>query len=282
VATSSPDKTFLTSASTYIYLRMEAEAGTLTSPMRSTTGTGAFGGAWIDTPAGTPQGTAGAPAGTAVLGVSVPRTATWYLWVRLYGGNTSSDSFYESIDGAARSQMTPSPLTTWVWISVLAYTLEASMHSIELGGREAQSRADRVLLTSDPLFIPTEQPSGDVTPPAKVTSLTATPADSQVTLSWTNPSDADFVKTVIRYRIDGKYPTSPVDGYLVVEKTGTPGSTGSSTHIGLANGTTYSYAAFAIDAAGNVAVRATVQGAPRVAFAPPRVVPNARRVEVSR
>lgn len=282
-ATSTPDKTFVTLTSTYSYLRMEAEAGTLTLPLRSVSGTGAFGGAWIDTPAGTPTGTATAPAGTSLLGVNVPTTATFYLWVRMYGASTGSDSFFETIDGATRRTLTVSPTGAWEWIAGRSVSLTAGLHSIELGGREAQTRADRVLLTNDPLFVPTEQAVGDVTPPAKVTTFTATPASKQVALSWKNPSDSDFARTIVRYRTDGKYPTSPVDGFLVVDKTGAPGSTGSFTHTGLVNGTEYSYSAFALDGSGNVATRATVKATPKAGLAPveapPDDVANVRRVD---
>ncbi len=51
-STSSPDKTFVTSVSSFAYLRFEAEAGDLAPPVRSTSGPAAFGGGWIDTPSG--------------------------------------------------------------------------------------------------------------------------------------------------------------------------------------------------------------------------------------
>src|SRR5262245_14401184 len=131
-ATSSPDKTFTTTSTTFSYLRMEAEQGTLTAPVRTTSGTGAFGGAWIDTPAGTPTGTAGSPAGTSVLGANVPATGTWYLWVRMYGADGLSDTWFESIDGAARQAMTASPTGSFVWVEGRSYTLSAGLHTIEL------------------------------------------------------------------------------------------------------------------------------------------------------
>jgi hypothetical protein len=282
-ATSSPDKTFTTLTSPWVYLRMEAEAGTLVAPVRKASqGGGAFGAAWIDTPAGTPTGTATAPAGTSLLGVNVPTAGTWYLWVRLHGSDPQSDSWFETIDGASRKTIVPSPTGEWVWVAGRSASLSAGLHSIELGGREAETRADRVILTNDPLFVPTEQPVGDVTPPGKVTSFTGSPASGRVTLSWKNPNDTDFVRTIVRYRTDGKYPTSPVDGFAVVDKTGAPGSTGSHTHTGLPNGVEHSYAAFAVDASGNVAIRATVRATPSSGLADagsgPDVVPNVRLI----
>jgi chitodextrinase len=97
---------------------------------------------------------------------------------------------------------------------------------------------------------------GDLTPPASDTGFTATGATAQATLAWTNSSSTDFVQTIIRYRTDGKFPVSPVDGFAVVTKTGAPGSADSYVHTGLTNGTTYSYSAFAQDSSGNVAAAA--------------------------
>jgi len=230
----------------------------------------------IDTPAGTPTGTAGSPAGTSVLGVNVPAAGTWVLWVRLYGVDGLSDTWFESIDGATRQSMTASTTGAFVWVEGRSYTLSAGLHSIELGGREAQSRADRVILTNDTGFVPTEQAVGDVTPPGKATSFAGSPSSGSVALSWKNPTDADYRKTVVRYRIDGRYPTSPVDGFLVVERTAAAGSNDGFTHTGLANGTTYSYSAFTVDASGNSSTAATVQATPTGTTVPGNVA-NVRR-----
>lgn len=276
VATSSPDQTFVTLTSSYSYLRFEAERGDLVSPVSMSTGSGAFGSTYIDTPAGTSTGTATSPSGTATFGVNIPTAGTWYLWVRLYGAAASSDSWFESIDGAARQPVTASALGAWVWVAGRSYTLTAGLHSVELGGREAQARADRVLLTNDPSFSPSEQAVGDQTAPGAPASFGATPSNQQNTLNWTNPTDADFQKSVIRYRTDGRFPTSPVDGFAVTEEPGAPGTADSFVHSSLANGTTYAYSAFAVDTAGNVSASSRVQGTP-YDNVPPGNVRNARR-----
>jgi hypothetical protein len=137
---------------------------------------------------------------------------------------------------------------------------------------------DQVLLTNDATFQPTAQPVDDQTPPAAPSGFAATPSNLQNTLSWTDPSDADFVKTVVRYRTDGTYPTSPVDGFAVTEKSASPGAADSYVQTGLANGTTYGYSAFAVDASGNVSTAAHAQGTP-VDNVPPGVVSNTRRTD---
>ncbi|MBZ5637652.1 MAG: fibronectin type III domain-containing protein [Acidobacteriia bacterium] len=275
-STSSPDQTFTTSASTYSYLRSEAEAGILVAPVRIQSGSGGFGGSWIDTPSGTATGTASSPSGTATLGINIPTAGTWYLWLRIYGPSTSSDTWFESVDGAARQTVTASTTGAWTWVAGRSYTLTQGLHTVELGGRDAQARADQVLLTNDVAFRPTAQPVDDQTPPAAPSGFAATPSNLQNTLTWTDPSDADFASTVLRYRIDGRYPTSPVDGFAVTQEPAAPGTADSYVHAGLTNGTVYSYSAFAVDANGNVSVAAHAQGTP-TDNVPPAAVTNLRR-----
>ena len=101
-------------------------------------------------------------------------------------------------------------------------------------------------------------PGGDGTPPGNVSGFTATPGDGQVSLSWTNPTDADFAGVRI-LRKTGSAPTSPTDGTLVHQGTGT-----SQVDTGLANGTTYYYGAFTYDAMPNYSSGVTVSGTPGV------------------
>jgi hypothetical protein len=272
-STSSPTKTFVTTANAFTYLRFEAESGTLVAPVRGVSAApGAYGSGYIDTPAGTATGSATAPAGTATFGVNIPSAGTWYLWVRLYGPDANTDTWYESVNGAARAQIVPSVTGQWQWVAGRSYTLAAGLSSVELGGRNAQARADRVLLTDDPSFVPTEQPVGDQTPPAGDTGFTAVGSTAQATLNWTNASSLDFSQTIIRFRTDGKFPVSPVDGFAVVTKTGAPGSADSFVHTGLTNGTTYSYSAFALDASGNVGAAAKTSALVQDTTAPDAVL----------
>lgn len=277
-ATSSPSQSFTTAPSSLHYLRFEAEGGNLVSPVRTQTGSGAFSGAWLDTPAGTSTGSATAPAGTATFGINVPAAGTWHLWVRMYGPNGNSDSWFESVNGASRQAIVATQTGVWTWVPGRSYTLAAGLASVELGGRESQARADRVLLTNDAAFVPTEQAVGDQTPPAAHSAFTGTPSAGQVTLNWTNPSTSDFQRTVIRFRTDGQYPTSPVDGFPVADRTASPGSADTFVHAGLTNGTTYLYAAFALDTAGNPAPASRTAATP-VDNQPPPNVTNTRRTD---
>lgn len=105
----------------------------------------------------------------------------------------------------------------------------------------------------------------DVTPPSNVT-LTATPGDSLVHLDWTLPPDPDFLGTRIM-RKTGGFPIGPTDGILVYD-----GSATSTNDIGLLNGTTYYYGAYAYDTLHNYASGALATAIP-VGPPPPPLPP---------
>ena len=92
------------------------------------------------------------------------------------------------------------------------------------------------------------------TPPATATGFNATDNETeQVTLSWTNPSDADLDTIVVRKKI-GFYPADHNDGSLAYQSAGSPVPGGFETVTDIetvVEGTTYYYAVFTSDALGN-------------------------------
>jgi hypothetical protein len=102
----------------------------------------------------------------------------------------------------------------------------------------------------------------DTTPPSNVSGFTVTPGDQQNTLNWTNPGDADFAGVRIQRSTSG-YPASPSSGTTVYDSNGT-----SVIDVGLTNGVTYYYTAFAYDSSGNFASGALGNGTPFDAVAP--------------
>jgi hypothetical protein len=250
-STSSPDDSFTTLTSPYRYIRFEAEMGRLSSPVQESVGSSAFSGALIETPNGSGSGTATSPLGTAEYGVYLPADGDWTLWVRMYAPNAQSARWFESVDGASRQSVSVAEVGVWRWVSGRSYALTAGLHAVELGGQDRRAQVDRVLLTDDPDFIPSEQPGADTTPPSAVTSFTANVGFEENDLSWNNPTSPDLVETVVRYRTDGQFPVSPADGLPLVAGPATPGGQDGFTHGGLTGGVTYYYSVFAIDAVGN-------------------------------
>jgi hypothetical protein len=93
--------------------------------------------------------------------------------------------------------------------------------------------------------------AADTTPPEHVTNFTATATDDGVILRWTNPSDADFAGTMIRYSVN-EYPGDPTEHDPVPNGAGglfygAPASADSFVHTGLDADSPYYYSAFAFD-----------------------------------
>ncbi len=277
-AISSAVQTFTTLASSYSYLRVEPELGQIGAPIAVVTGAGAFRGAWVALPQGASGGNSANPNGVVTLGFQTEDAGEWRVWMRVYGPSTASDGWFEKVDNATYNPIQPSAVGTWEWVAGRSYDLNPGQHTLRLGGREALARIDRILITDDPNFTPSEIPADDVTAPSGVSSLAAAASDGSITLSWTDPTDADAARLVIRYRPDGVWPTTPVDGLPLVDTPVEHGDAGLYEHSGLVNGTNYRYSVFTVDAAGNVSVPATVESAPSAA--PPDPVTNLRRADV--
>jgi len=118
--------------------------------------------------------------------------------------------------------------------------------------------------TTDQRFTTLSKP--DITPPANVSNLKATPDDKKITLSWRNPLDADF-KGVKILRSDKFYPTDPWDGEVVYNNSGVL-----FIDTGLENGVRYYYSVFAYDKGGNYSSGAIISEVPRKIL-PPEIQP---------
>jgi RHS repeat-associated protein len=86
------------------------------------------------------------------------------------------------------------------------------------------------------------KPPADVTPPAIPSGLTATAADSKVTLAWQQVGDSDLAGYKVYLSQDGGGTWSPANA---------TGKLTSYTAEGLTNGVTYSFAVTSTDASGN-------------------------------
>ncbi|MBC7097582.1 PD40 domain-containing protein, partial [Candidatus Bipolaricaulota bacterium] len=95
-------------------------------------------------------------------------------------------------------------------------------------------------------------PTVDFVPPALIQNFTASDGENgQSRLAWTNPPDDDLAEVVVRRKTES-YPSDHTDGELVYDNAAlTPGVAVEYVDTGLANGTTYYYAVFSRDTAGN-------------------------------
>ncbi|HEY9569596.1 MAG TPA: hypothetical protein VIR26_01285 [Metalysinibacillus sp.] len=106
----------------------------------------------------------------------------------------------------------------------------------------------------------------DTKPPGNATDITAIAESNKVTLTWTNPKDADFNKVKIVRKLNG-LPSTENDGDIVYE-----GSANLYVDASVENDVTYHYRWFVYDNVGNVnqnesmAAEATPKEKPKVQF----------------
>lgn len=129
----------------------------------------AFGGQYIST------GTA--DSGTATWTFSVPVSGDYLVWCRILGSNKALDSFFVSANGGPEdifddAEGTWSPYWQWtvlngqngtgvpLTLNPRIVALTAGTNSLVFRGREMNAKLDRIIITDDATFVPTE---GNVT-----------------------------------------------------------------------------------------------------------------------
>jgi purple acid phosphatase-like protein/fibronectin type III domain protein len=272
-ATSTPDGTLTTK--TFNYVTVEAESGTLTSPMASHNDFDtplAFSGSYIWTPAGTGTNTNGNPTAKATYAVTLANSGTYTLWVRMYAATANNDSFWQSLDSGTKTILTAGNLGVWEWTKGATFTVTAGSHSLVLGHRDEQTRADQIILTDDAAFVPAAAPTDST--PAVLSAVSASSLTSSgATILWTSnePSDSQ-----VEYGLSTSYgTTSPVNATLVLGH--------SVVLTGLQSATLYHYRVVSKDRGGNVTRSAdfTFTTAAPLDVTPPANVQNLRRGDTS-
>jgi hypothetical protein len=268
-ATSTPDNTFTTRS--YDFVTVEAESGTLTSPMAGHNDFDtplAFNGNYIWTPAGTGTNTNGNPTAKATYNVTLANSGSYTLWVRMYAASASNDSFWQSIDTGTKTALTAANLGAWVWTRGASYTVTAGAHSLVLGHRDEQTRADQIILTDDPAFTPTATPT-DATPATISAVAHSGLTTSGATIAWTTNEPAD---SQVEFGTTTSYgSTTTVNPALVLNH--------SVSLTGLNAATLYHYRVISVDRGGNITRSAdfTFTTAAPVDVTPPSNVQNLRR-----
>ncbi|MDZ7261111.1 MAG: Ig-like domain-containing protein [candidate division KSB1 bacterium] len=141
-------------------IRIEAESGTLTSPMQIASDANASGGQYIYVPSGYETG-------MATYTVQIATAGDYRIWGRVIGPDESSNSVYVSIDGGAESRWKfRPPSASWFWNLVChvhddgyeerpkIFSLTAGNHTLKIRGRQAGSKIDKLIFTTDPNFVP--------------------------------------------------------------------------------------------------------------------------------
>lgn len=131
--------------------------------------------------------------------------------------------------------------------------LTASDSSLDAGYCGLRTYKNRAIFDAFQIYYTGSTGGGDTTPPGNVTNLDAVAGDGEVTLSWTNPSDADFVSTTIT--------ASPSTYTTTLQGE-------AKTITGLTNGTTYTFTLKTKDESGNYASGKTITATPEATVIP--------------
>ena len=104
------------------------------------------------------------------------------------------------------------------------------------------------------LFACSKEEGIDTTPPAQVSDLAVVAGNGEVTLTWTEPADADLDRIEISY--------TPGSDILYSQAAGS----GTFTVSGLINGTVYSFAVVTVDETGNKSQAVNISALPNTPF----------------
>jgi hypothetical protein len=162
--TSSANVTVNVQAPDQVHLGLEAEAGVIAAPMTVVTDSKVATRKFVQS--------ATANSGTATYTIDIPKTDTYTIWCKVLGSSYASDSFFVSVDGkedvfdAAEGKQSPD----FQWSQVngrngdgaplaldpRTFELTQGKHTIVIRGREAMAGVDRIVITSDADYVPTD------------------------------------------------------------------------------------------------------------------------------
>jgi hypothetical protein len=198
------------------YAWPEAEDGTVSSPLQIGQDFLASNEHFIQVAPGNSSLDAPPPTGHATLPFTVAVSGTYALWGRVIAASTSANSFWVRIDGGPFVKWDDIALGfVWHWDRVrdsdqggapLSFDLVAGNHTAEIAYRKDGTELDRLLLTNDPLFVPSG--SDETGPPSAPTGVLAFTGPKEVTLFWSSSGTAASEFKVRRGTTPGgPYPT---------------------------------------------------------------------------
>ena len=151
---------------------LEAESAALVSPMSIMLNSGASNGRYV--------ATTKSEQGRATFTVPISTPDTYVIWCRVLAPTSSRDTFYLAVDGGTRDVFDLLPRSSsWQWrlangrggtgdpraIDPRTFTLSAGTHTIVFSGRERWAGLDRIIVTNDRTFVPTDPlPNGGPIP----------------------------------------------------------------------------------------------------------------------
>ena len=167
-------------------IEIEAESGVIVAPMVSTA-----------------EGIVSSQynSGSATYSFSVPEDGVYTIWGRYIASNLAQNSFFVEMDGAGQDIWDMTPLSdSWRWGkitgratgSVLQFNLTAGEHTLVIRGREKDSALDKIIITDDENFVPSENPNED-----KVVYEDAEDGDTQGWIVYSNNSGTATIRNIM-------------------------------------------------------------------------------------
>jgi hypothetical protein len=142
------------------HLEIEAEGGICVPPMRAGADPDDPSTRYVWTPREEPpnfdQG--GGPAKVGVA-FNLPQTQAYNIWIRTIAPDSRSDSYVLALDGSVierpwHTQVIPQS-KEWRWTRIRnGKVIEAGPHVLEFRHRESGIKLDKVIITSDPDYVP--------------------------------------------------------------------------------------------------------------------------------
>jgi hypothetical protein len=135
------------------YIYIEAEEGSLSSPMEIVLDSQASGGRYVHAPEG--SGDTTSPTNEVTYPVNIPQSGQYHLWLLLHGPSSSNDAVYAGFNGEFE-RLWPNSKGQYEWVkTATTYDLQPGQNEIQLSHGEELARADVILLTDDQGFVPT-------------------------------------------------------------------------------------------------------------------------------
>lgn len=140
-------------------LAYEAEGGQINEPMVVVDDAQASGGAYVWSTVD--------ESGSVAFPMEIEQAGDYMIWCRVLAQSDAFDSYYVSMDAGARIIYDTSLVNgqphydpNWQWtlvndqMSTQVFSLSVGSHLLEFSAREQRSPLDRLIITSDPAFVP--------------------------------------------------------------------------------------------------------------------------------
>jgi hypothetical protein len=178
------------------YMLVEAEAGGLASPMIANSNTQAAKGKYTSSAVNS--------SGTATFTVYLPSAGLYTIWARVLAPSGAADSFYISVDGGAEDIFDAAEgkwSSSWQWSQVngrnggapltlnpRTFNLSRGTHKIVFRAREQNAGLDRLIVTNDPSFTPSDCQWTLASTPSLPPTPLATPTPTPIAVATPTPA----------------------------------------------------------------------------------------------